>query len=80
MFSQQELAPAEDQGFFFGFIQASANSTLDQTKLFTKQVYDVYQSFPESGEHLPDHDAERRLRRHGRPSRGASGRRRRSSC
>src|SRR2546422_197224 len=32
MFSQRELAPNEDQGFFFGFIQASANSTLDQTK------------------------------------------------
>src|SRR2546422_2048252 len=48
MFSQRELAPNEDQGFFFGFIQASANSTLDQTKLFTDQIYDVYKSFPES--------------------------------
>ena len=27
MFSQRELAPAEDQGFFFGFIQASPNAT-----------------------------------------------------
>ncbi|HEY7285308.1 MAG TPA: efflux RND transporter permease subunit [Vicinamibacterales bacterium] len=49
MFSQQELAPYEDQGFFFGFVQASANSTLDQTKLFTDQIHDVYRSFPESG-------------------------------
>jgi multidrug efflux pump len=48
MFSQHELAPAEDQGVVFGVIQASANSTLDQTNLFTKQVYDVYRSFPES--------------------------------
>lgn len=48
MFSQQELAPAEDQGFFFGFIQASPNSTLDQTKLFTDQIYDVYKSVPEA--------------------------------
>jgi len=48
MFSQRELAPAEDQGVVFGVIQASANSTLDQTKLFTEQVYDVYKSFPES--------------------------------
>jgi len=47
MFSQRELAPNEDQGFFFGFIQASANATLDQTKLFTDQMYDVYSSFPE---------------------------------
>src|SRR5437870_801446 len=49
MFSQQELAPYEDQGFFFGFVQASANSTLDQTKLFADQIHDVYRSFPESG-------------------------------
>ena len=49
MFSQRELAPAEDQGVVFGVIQSSANSTLDQTNLFTQQVYDVYKSFPESG-------------------------------
>jgi multidrug efflux pump len=48
MFSQRELAPAEDQGVVFGVIQASPNSTLDQTNLFAKQVYDVYRSFPES--------------------------------
>ncbi len=48
MFSQHELAPAEDQGVVFGVIQSSANSTLDQTNLFTQQVYDVYHSFPES--------------------------------
>src|SRR2546430_2503199 len=48
MFSQRELAPAEDQGVVFGVIQSSANSTIDQTNLFTSQVYDVYHSFPES--------------------------------
>src|SRR5580692_1180945 len=48
MFSQHELAPAEDQGVVFGVIQSSANSTIDQTNLFTTQVYDVYHSFPES--------------------------------
>jgi multidrug efflux pump len=48
MFSQHELAPSEDQGVVFGVIQSSANSTLDQTNLFTTQVYDVYKSFPES--------------------------------
>ena len=47
MFSQRELAPAEDQGVVFGVIQASPNSTIDQTKLYTQQVYDVYHSFPE---------------------------------
>jgi multidrug efflux pump len=48
LFSQRELAPAEDQGFFFGFIQAAPNSTLDQTKLFTDQIYNVYKSVPEA--------------------------------
>lgn len=48
MFSQRELAPAEDQGVVFGVIQAAPNSTIDQTELYTKQVYDVYHAFPES--------------------------------
>ena len=48
MFSQRELAPTEDQGFFFGMVQASANSTLDQTKLYTSAIHDVYRSLPES--------------------------------
>jgi multidrug efflux pump len=49
MLSQRQLAPAEDQGVVFGYVQASANSTLDQTKLFSTQIYDVYHSFPETG-------------------------------
>ena len=48
MFSQRELAPAEDQGVVFGIVQAAANSTVDQTKLFTQQIHDVYRSFPEA--------------------------------
>jgi multidrug efflux pump len=48
LFSQHELAPAEDQGVVFGVIQSSANATIDQVNLFSKQVYDVYHSFPES--------------------------------
>src|SRR5579863_3815724 len=48
MFSARELAPQEDQGVVFGVIQASANATLDQTNLFTNEVYNVYHSFPES--------------------------------
>jgi multidrug efflux pump len=47
MFSQKELAPTEDQGFIFGIIQAAANSTLDQTRLFATQVDDAYRSLPE---------------------------------
>jgi len=49
MFSMRELAPDEDQGVVFGVIQAAPNATIDQTNLFTKQVYDVYHSFPENG-------------------------------
>jgi multidrug efflux pump len=48
MFSQKELAPVEDQGVVFGIVQASANSTLDQTKLYSAKVHDVYRSFPET--------------------------------
>jgi len=49
MFSQRELAPAEDQGVVFSYIQASANSTIDQTMLFTDKMLDVFRSFPETG-------------------------------
>ena len=47
MFSAKELAPQEDQSVVFGVIQAAPNSTLDQTKLFADQVYDVYKAMPE---------------------------------
>lgn len=48
MFSGHELAPKEDQGVVFGIVQAAADSTLDQTKLFADKMYDVYHSFPET--------------------------------
>jgi multidrug efflux pump len=48
MFSQRELAPAEDQGVVFGVVQAAPNSTIDQSRLFTQEIYDIYHSFPES--------------------------------
>src|SRR5581483_4029782 len=47
MFSQKELAPAEDQNFVFGIIQAPPNATIDQTSLFAKEVDKIYRSFPE---------------------------------
>ncbi|HYS54293.1 MAG TPA: efflux RND transporter permease subunit [Thermoanaerobaculia bacterium] len=47
LFSQKELAPREDQNFFFGVIQAAPNSTIDQTKLFANEVEKVYRSIPE---------------------------------
>ena len=48
MFSMRELAPAEDQGVVFSVLQTSANSTIDQTKLFAQEVHDVFRSFPEA--------------------------------
>ncbi|MBI2836808.1 MAG: efflux RND transporter permease subunit [Acidobacteria bacterium] len=48
MFSGHELAPKEDQGVVFGIVQAAADSTLDQTKLFADKMYDVYHSLPET--------------------------------
>jgi multidrug efflux pump len=48
MFSQRELAPAEDQGVVFSIIQASPNSTIDQTTMFATQVHDVYRAIPET--------------------------------
>jgi len=47
MFSQKELAPAEDQSFLFAIIQSSANSTIEQTKLFADQLSDIYRAAPE---------------------------------
>src|SRR5260221_2078854 len=48
MISERELAADEDQGLVFGLIQYSANDIIDQTNLFTQEVYDVYHGFPES--------------------------------
>jgi multidrug efflux pump len=49
MFSQRELAPSEDQGVVFSVVQAAPNATIDQTKLFASQIYDVYHAVPEAG-------------------------------
>jgi multidrug efflux pump len=48
MFSQRELAPHEDQSVVFGIVQGSANSTIDQAKLYANEINKVYQSFPET--------------------------------
>ncbi len=48
LFSQRELAPAEDQGVVFSIIQAAPNATIEQTTMFTEQVHDVYRSLPEA--------------------------------
>ncbi len=48
MMSMKELAPKEDQGVILGVIQASPNSTIDQTMLYASLVNDVYFSLPET--------------------------------
>lgn len=47
MFSMKELAPREDQGVLFAIVQASPNSSVDQTNLYTQEAQKVYESFPE---------------------------------
>ena len=47
MFSQKELAPKEDQGVVFAYVQAAPNATVDQTTRYTKLVNEVFSSFPE---------------------------------
>ncbi len=49
MFSQKELAPGEDQSVVFGIVQAAPNATIDQTRMFTERMYQVYKSIPEAG-------------------------------
>ena len=48
MFSQRELAPAEDQGVVFSIIQAAPNATIEQTKLFARQINGVFKAQPEA--------------------------------
>ena len=65
LFSQRELAPAEDQGIVFSVLQASPNSTVDQTRMFAEQVYHVYRTFPEHARRVSTHVPNRRVRRNG---------------
>jgi multidrug efflux pump len=46
--SPKELAPNEDEGVIFGIIDASADSTVDQTSRFTAAVNQAYLSVPET--------------------------------
>ncbi len=46
--SAKELAPSEDQGVIFGILDASANSTLDQTSYYASAVNDAFLSVPET--------------------------------
>jgi multidrug efflux pump len=46
--SNSELAPQEDQGIVLGQVTAAANSSLAQTKLYSKQVYNIFKKYPET--------------------------------
>ena len=46
--SAKELAPTEDQGVIFGILDASANSTLDQTSIYAAAVNRAFLSVPET--------------------------------
>jgi len=46
--SASELAPMEDQGVIFGILEASANSTLDQTSRYAAAANQAFLSVPET--------------------------------
>lgn len=46
--SARELAPTEDQGVIFGIMDASANSTIDQTSRYAAAANKVFLSVPET--------------------------------
>lgn len=46
--AQNELAPQEDQGVLFAQSIAAPDSTLQQRQLYSKQVYDIFTTFPET--------------------------------
>ncbi len=46
--SPTELAPTEDQGIIFGIVETPANSTLEQTSTYAKQVNDAFMSAEET--------------------------------
>jgi multidrug efflux pump len=47
LFSVNDLAPNEDQGFIFGIVQGPANATLDQVTLFSDEINKAFMSAPE---------------------------------
>jgi multidrug efflux pump len=45
--SKNELAPQEDQGIILSLLTAAPNATLQQTQLYSNQVYQIFKNFPE---------------------------------
>ncbi|MEN0035877.1 MAG: efflux RND transporter permease subunit [Cellvibrio sp.] len=46
--SPKELAPTEDQGVIFGIVDSQANSTVDQSSHYGKQVNEAFMAVPET--------------------------------
>lgn len=47
--SKAELAPQEDQGIIITQLTGAPNATLWQTQLFSKEIFKIFQGFPEMG-------------------------------
>ncbi len=47
MQSKSELAPAEDQGFLISFYTGAPSASLEQTLLYSDQVYKILSAYPE---------------------------------
>jgi multidrug efflux pump len=45
--AKHELAPKEDQGVVFSILLPSPNATIDQNMIFSEQVQEMFESFPE---------------------------------
>ena len=59
-----ELAPTEDQGVIITSSNAAPNATLQQRELYSRQIYDVFASHPET-EHVFQLDIPGQSRRYG---------------
>lgn len=46
--AKSELAPMEDQGIIISQVTSSANASLQQTKLYSNEVYKIIKSYPET--------------------------------
>ncbi|WP_096084741.1 efflux RND transporter permease subunit [Agaribacterium haliotis] len=46
--SPKELAPTEDQGVIFGFVETPADATIDQSAFYAKQVNTAFQNVEET--------------------------------
>lgn len=46
--SKSELAPQEDQGIIISQLTAAPNASLGQTQLYSREIYKIFKSFPET--------------------------------